>query len=154
MGYGLPAAIGACITNGKPVICLEGDGSIMMNLQELQTVKTNHLPLKIFILKNGEYHSIFQTQNNFFKGRLTGCNTTSGVEVPDFVRVAKAFGLPALRITKNKELPSKIKRVLQHKGPLVCEVDCLSDYIFAPKLSARKLSNGILQSPTLEGYFA
>ena len=153
MGYGLPAAIGACITNGKPVICLEGDGSIMMNLQELQTVKTNHLPLKIFILKNGEYHSIFQTQNNFFKGRLTGCNATSGVEVPDFVRVAKAFGLPALRITKNKELPSKIKRVLQHKGPLVCEVDCLSDYIFAPKLSARKLSNGILQSPTLEDMF-
>ncbi|MBO7191686.1 MAG: thiamine pyrophosphate-binding protein [Elusimicrobiaceae bacterium] len=153
MGYGLPAAMGACAASGQPVICLEGDGSIMMNLQELQTVKTNKLPLKIFVLKNGEYHSIFQTQNNFFKGRLTGCNTSSGVEVPDFVHIANAFGLPALRIAKNKELSSQIKRVLQHKGPLLCEVDCLSDYIFAPKLSARKLPDGTLQSPTLEDMF-
>jgi len=153
MGYGLPAAIGACTDGKKPVICLEGDGSMMMNLQELQTVKTNHLPLKIFILKNGVYKSIIQTQTNFFKGRLTGCNAQSGVEVPDFTQVAKAFGLPAIKITKNRDLEKQIARVLKMQGPVVCEVICTEDYIFSPKLSARKLPDGTMVSPTLEDMF-
>lgn len=153
MGYGLPAAIGAYLAGGKPVVCLEGDGSIMMNLQELQTVKTNRLPLKIFILKNGGYSSIIQTQRNFFNGRLTGCNASCGVEVPDFVQVAKAFGLPGLRITKNDELSKTIKRVLAAKGPVVCEVCCTDNYIFSPKLSARTLPDGTLVSPSLEDMF-
>ncbi len=154
MGYGLPAALGMCVANGrKKTVCLEGDGSIMMALQELQTVKTNRLPLKIFVLKNGEYMSIIQTQRNFFNGRLTGCNASSGVEVPDFVKVAKAFGLPAVRITKNKDLKKQIARVLAAKGPVVCEVVCTSDYIFAPKLSAKKMPDGTLVSPSLEDMF-
>ncbi|WP_428048858.1 thiamine pyrophosphate-binding protein [Candidatus Avelusimicrobium caledoniensis] len=153
MGYGLPAAIGACAALGKEVVCLEGDGSIMMNLQELQTVKTNRLPIKIFIIKNGEYSSIIQTQRNFFKGRLTGCNAKSGVEVPDFVKVAQSFGLPAVRLTKNSGVAKGIKKVLAMSGPVVCEVDCTSDYTFAPKLSARKLPDGTLISPTLEDMF-
>ncbi|WP_428074526.1 thiamine pyrophosphate-binding protein [Candidatus Avelusimicrobium luingense] len=153
MGYGLPAALGACAATNKPVVCLEGDGSIMMNLQELQTVKTNKLPLKIFVLKNGVYKSIIQTQTNFFKGRLTGCNAQSGVEVPDFVQVAKAFGLPAVRLQKNRDLKKGIARVLAAKGPIVCEVDCTEDYIFSPKLSARKLPDGTMISPTLEDMF-
>ncbi len=104
MGYGLPAALGACVAKGgKDVVCLEGDGSIMMNLQELQTLKTTGLHVKVFIIKNGEYISIIQTQRNFFNGRLTGCNAQSGVEVPDFVKLAKAIGLPAVRISSNKE---------------------------------------------------
>ena len=153
MGYGLPAAIGVCAAGGKDTVCLEGDGSIMMNLQELQTVKTNRLPLKIFIIKNGEYISIIQTQRNFFNGRLTGCNAQSGVEVPDFVKVARSFGLPAMRLTKNRDLEQGIKRVLALPGPMVCELDCTSDYTFAPKLSARKLPDGTMVSPTLEDMF-
>lgn len=153
MGYGLPAAIGVCKASGKPTLCLEGDGSIMMNLQELQTVKTNNLPIKIFVIKNGEYISIIQTQRNFFNGRLTGCNVQSGVEVPDFVKIAKAFGLPAMRISKNKDLEKGIKQVLAHKGPLVCELDCTPDYTFAPKLSARKLPDGTMVSPSLEDMY-
>lgn len=154
MGYGLPAAIGACLANGKKeTVCLEGDGSIMMNLQELQTLKTLRLPVKVFIIKNGEYISIIQTQRNFFNGRLTGCNASSGVEVPDFVQVAKAFGLKAVRIAKNKEVEKGIKKVLSCKGPVVCELDCTHDYIFSPKLSARKLPDGTLVSPTLEDMF-
>ena len=153
MGYGLPAAIGSCVASGKPTICLEGDGSIMMNLQELQTVKTNHLPIKIFVIKNGAYISIIQTQRNFFNGRLTGCNVSSGVEVPDFVKVAKAFGLPAVRLSKNRDLEKGIKQVLAMPGPIVCELDCTSDYAFAPKLSARKLPDGTMVSPTLEDMF-
>ena len=153
MGYGLPAAIGMCAASGKETVCLEGDGSIMMNLQELQTVKTNQLALKIFVIKNGEYISIIQTQRNFFNGRLTGCNAQSGVEVPDFVKVAKAFGLPAVRLTKNRNLEKEIKRVLALPGPVVCELVCTSDYTFAPKLSARKLPDGTMVSPTLEDMF-
>ena len=153
MGYGLPSSIGACLAGGKPVICLEGDGSIMMNLQELQTVKTNKLPLKIFILKNGEYNSIIQTQRHFFNGRLTGCNAKSGVEVPDFVKVAKSFGLPAVRLTKNGTVEKGIKKVLSMRGPVVCEVDCTTDSVFSPKLSARQLPDGTLQSPSLEDMF-
>ena len=150
MGYGLPAALGACVASGKPVVCLEGDGSIMMNLQELQTVKTYRLPLKIFILKNGEYRSIIQTQQHFFQGRLTGCNAQSGVEVPDFIQIAKAFGLPAVRISKNRELEKNIRHILQTPGPVVCELECTSNYTFAPKLSARKLADGTMISPSLE----
>lgn len=153
MGYGLPAAIGMCAASGKDTVCLEGDGSIMMNLQELQTVKTNKLPLKIFVIKNGEYISIIQTQRNFFNGRLTGCNAKSGVEVPDFVQVAKSFGLPAVRLTQNRDLQKGIRRVLAMKGPVVCELDCTPDYTFAPKLSARKLPDGTMISPTLEDMF-
>lgn len=154
MGYGLPAAIGVCAAEkNAPVVCLEGDGSLMMNLQELQTLKTNHLPVKLFVIKNGEYISIIQTQRNFFEGRLTGCNKASGVEVPDFVKVAQAFGLPAVRIGKNDELAGKIQEVLNTPGPVVCELECTENYTFAPKLSARKLEDGTMVSPSLEDMF-
>lgn len=154
MGYGLPAAIGVCAAEkNAPVVCLEGDGSLMMNLQELQTLKTNHLPVKLFVIKNGEYISIIQTQRNFFEGRLTGCNKDSGVEVPDFVKVAQAFGLPAVRIGKNDELAGKIQEVLNTPGPVVCELECTENYTFAPKLSARKLEDGTMVSPSLEDMF-
>ena len=154
MGYGLPAAIGVCAANNRQsVVCLEGDGSIMMNLQELQTVKTYQLPLKIFILKNGEYASIIQTQRNFFDGRLSGCNRQSGVEVPDFVQVAQSFGLPAVRLTKNADLSAQLEEILAMDGPVVCEVNCNENYIFAPKLSARKLPDGSMVSPSLEDMY-
>ena len=153
MGYGLPAAIGVCAASGKDTVCLEGDGSIMMNLQELQTVKTNKLPIKIFVIKNGEYISIIQTQSKFFNGRLTGCNAKSGVEVPDFAKVAKAFDLPFVRLSKNRDLEQGIKKVLAMQGPVVCELDCTHNYAFAPKLSARKLPDGTMVSPTLEDMF-
>ncbi|WP_428073255.1 thiamine pyrophosphate-binding protein [Candidatus Avelusimicrobium aviculae] len=154
MGYGLPAAIGVCAAEkNAPVVCLEGDGSLMMNLQELQTLKTNQLPVKLFVIKNGEYISIIQTQRNFFEGRLTACNKDSGVEVPDFVKVAQAFGLPAVRIVKNDELADKIQEVLNTPGPVVCELECTENYTFAPKLSARKLEDASMVSPSLEDMF-
>ncbi len=154
MGYGLPAALGACAARAnQSVVCLEGDGSIMMNLQELQTLKTTGLPVKVFIIKNGEYISIIQTQRNFFDGRLTGCNAQSGVEVPDFIKLARAFGLPAVRIGKNKDLKAGICRVLDMDGPVICELDCTPHYTFAPKLSARKLPDGTMVSPSLEDMY-
>ena len=152
MGYGLPAAIGAAVAAKKEIICLEGDGSIMMNLQELQTVKNYNLPIKIFILNNGGYISIIQTQRNFF-GRFTACNKQTGVGLPDFKKVALAFGLPYYCLKKNAELKTKISQILSKKGPFVCEVMLEKDYIFAPKLSSKKLPDGTMVSPSLEDMF-
>lgn len=151
MGYDLPAAIGAYLeSNGRNTICLTGDGSIMMNLQELQTIKHNHLPLKIFIIANEGYASIKQTQKNFFNGHMTGSGENSGVSTPDFVKIGQAFGLKTEKISNPVEIKEKIKKVLESKEAIICEVIVKSDYEFAPKLSARKLEDGKMISPTLE----
>ena len=154
MGYGLPAAIGACCANArKRVVCLEGDGSIMMNLQELQTVLTNKLPIKLFVLNNNGYISIQQTQKNFFGGRFTACTTNSGVEIPDFIKLGQAFGFKTVKIDKLENLEKQIQTVLNTEGPVLCEVMLSPDYIFAPKLSAKKLPDGTMVSPSLEDLF-
>ena len=154
MGYGLPAAIGACCANNrKRTICLEGDGSIMMNLQELQTLLTYNLPIKLFILNNNGYISIQQTQKNFFEGRMTGCTINSGVEIPDFIKLGKAFGFNTIKIDNLENLEQQIQNVLNTDGPVLCEVMLSPDYIFAPKLSAKKLPDGTMVSPSLEDLF-
>lgn len=154
MGYDLPAAIGACIAaEGRNTICLAGDGSIMMNLQELQTILHHNLPIKIFVLNNDGYISIKQTQKNFFDGRMTACGEKSGVSVPDFVKIASAFGLKAAKIEKPDNLEEQIKKVLSMDDAVLCEVVLDTDYIFAPKLSARKLEDGTMVSPSLEDMF-
>ncbi len=151
MGYAIPAAIGACIANNyESVICLEGDGSIMMNLQELQTIKHNALPIKIFVLNNNGYSSIRQTQRNFFDGHMTGSGVESGVSVPDFINVGKSFELKTVKINSLENLEQQIQNVLNEKGAVLCEVMLTADYTFAPKLSARKLEDGTMVSPSLE----
>lgn len=153
MGYGLPAAIGACAASGGgDTICLEGDGSIMMNIQELQTVKTNKLPLKIFLFNNNGYISIKQTQRNFF-GRYTACGVNSGVEMPDFMQIAKAFGIKGVRIKTAKNLKNDIKKVLNTQGPVLCEVILKEDYTFTPKLSSKILPDGSMISPALDDMY-
>lgn len=154
MGYDLPAAIGACFANDrKDVICLAGDGSIMMNLQELQTVKHYNLPIKIFVLNNDGYSSIRQTQRNFFGEKLVACSSKSGVSTPDFIKLAAAFDLPSMRIDGNDDLENKIVAALVTKGPLLCEVMLDHDYIFQPKLSSEKLPDGRMISKPLEDMF-
>ena len=154
MGYGLPAAIGACYQAGdRNVICLEGDGSIMMNLQELQTVAFNKLPLKLFVINNNGYSSIRQTQRNFFNGHMTGSGVDSGVSVPDFVKIGHAFGLKTTRISSPATMEGEIKEVLSTKGAILCEVITEQEYAFLPKLSAKKLPDGTMISPSLENMF-
>lgn len=154
MGYDLPAAIGACFANGqKDVVCLAGDGSIMMNLQELQTIIHYNLPIKLFVLNNDGYISIQQTQKNFFEGRMTACTTKSGVSLPDFIKVGEAFGLPTKVIESTDNLVQKINEVLNTQGPVLCEVKLTPGYIFAPKLSAKKLEDGTMISPSLEDLY-
>lgn len=154
MGYDLPAAIGVCIeANGRNVICLAGDGSIMMNLQELQTIKHNNLPIKIFVIANEGYASIKQTQKNFFNGHMTGSGNDSGVSVPDFTKIAKSFGLQTEKIETPFQIKEKINTVLNAEGPVICEVVVKSDYGFSPKLSSRELEDGTIVSPSLEDMF-
>ncbi len=154
MGYDLPASIGACIAAGrKNTVCFAGDGSIMMNLQELQTIKHHNLPVKIFLLNNDGYISIKQTQNNFFEGRNTGAGVTSGVSVPDFVKVAGAFGIETFRLSDPSEVDNAVRKVLLADNPVLCEVMVNPDYIFTPKLSSRKLADGTMISPSLEDMF-
>ena len=154
MGYALPASVGASYeAEGRDVICLEGDGSIMMNLQELQTIVYNKLPIKLFVINNQGYSSIRQSQKNFFEGHMTASGADSGVSVPDFVAIGKAFGLKTKRIERVDRMAEDIKEVLNTEGAILCEVVVEKDYSFAPKLSARKLEDGTMVSPSLEDMY-
>ncbi len=154
MGYDLPAAIGACFANNKKdTICIAGDGSLMMNLQELQTVMHHCLPIKLFVLNNNGYQSIKQTQMGFFGPPYIGSTPESGISFPDFCRVAAAFGMAAERIARSSELEEKISRVLSYRGPILCDVVLDTEYRFSPKLASKKMPDGILVSPSLEDMF-
>ena len=154
MGYDLPAAIGATYqAKGRPVVCLAGDGSIMMNLQELETISYNKLPIKIFVINNNGYSSIRQTQRNFFDGRMTGSGIDSGVGIPKFAKIASAFDIPTISISKPSELSQGIKKTFETDGPVLTEVFTEQEYAFLPKLSARKLPDGSMVSPSLEDMF-
>ncbi len=150
MGYDLPAAIGAHYATGGRVICLAGDGSIMMNLQELQTIVGQKLPIKIFVLSNDGYHSIVQTQRAFFSDNIFGCGPANGVTFPDFLRVASAFGIEARRCAAHKNLDAAILATLDGEGPQICEIMLDPAQPFAPKLSSRKLEDGRMVSAPLE----
>ena len=152
MGYDLPAAIGAAeaLPHKKRIICVAGDGSIMMNLQELQTVSGRKLPIKIFVLNNSGYHSIRQTQGNFFPDNIVGCGTDSGLSFPDFGKVAETFGMGYRRCCKHDELDEVIQATLSLEGPIICEVMLDLAQAFAPKLSSRKLEDGSMISASLE----
>ncbi len=154
MGFGLPASIGACVANDKKsVVCIEGDGSLMMNIQELETIVHNKLPIKLFLLNNGGYVSIQQTHRNFFAGRLTACSESSGVSMPDFYEVAKAFKLHTVRIDSIDNIEEKINEVLNYDGAVFCEVILTKDYFFLPKLASKALEDGTMVSPSLEDMF-
>jgi len=154
MGYDLPAAIGACFANNKKdVICIAGDGSIQMNLQELITASYNKLPIKIFYLNNNGYISIRQTQTNFFEGRIYGSNPDSGIGFPDILKVADAYGFNTVSIKTNDEIVKNINSVLSTEGPVMCEIILDENYIFAPKVSSLKLPDGTMVSKPLEDMF-
>ena len=152
MGYGLPAALGAAVATdkltSKRVICIEGDGSIMMNLQELATVAHNHLNIKIIILNNNGYHSIRQTQNNMFSPPNIGIDSETGVGFPDFAKLAEAFRLDYHFITLNN-LDTEIEKILSTNEPAVVEVLIDSSQDFVPKVSAKIDDKGMIVSPSL-----
>ena len=151
MGYALPASIGSAFqSSDRSIICLEGDGSIMMNIQELQTIKHYNLPIKVFVFNNNGYISIIQTQDSFFDGRKVGSTEQSGVTTPDFCVLAEAFGLPSVKITSPKNLEAQVQAVLDKEGPVFCEVIINDNYVFSPKLAALKQADGTIISSSLE----
>ena len=151
MGYDLPAAIGACIGRGKQrVTCIAGDGSIQMNLQELQTIVGYQLPIKIFVLNNQGYHSIRQTQQNFFADNIVGCGPESGVTFPSFGKLADAYGIPYRFCRENSTLQEAIQATINGEGAQICEVFLDLNQSFAPKLSSRRLEDGRMVSSPLE----
>jgi acetolactate synthase-1/2/3 large subunit len=153
MGYDLPAAIGAAIANGgRRVICLAGDGSVQLNLQELQTIAHHQLPVKIFVLNNGGYLSIRTTQSSFFKGNFVGESPRSGVSFPDMVRIAEAYGIPGRRISAN-ECSEEIADALATDGPVLFEVMLDPAQEFEPRLTSRVLADGRMVSSALEDLY-
>jgi len=152
MGYDLPAAIGAAIAReGKRIICLAGDGSLQLNVQELQTIVHYQLPIKIFILNNNGYLSIRFSQKGFF-GSTIGESPASGITFPEMTKLAKAYGLPAWKIDMPDFAPS-IREALETPGPALCDVILDPEQGFEPRQSSRQLPDGRIVSSPLEDMY-
>lgn len=151
MGYGLPAAIGACFANGKkPLVCVHGDGGLQMNVQELQTVWHHKLPIKLFVFSNEGYTSIKHTQQQYFSSFFVGSDPGSGVTCPDTLKIAAGYQLPAIRVENHSTLRQAIRQALDTEGPFV--VDVLVDPLAPtePRVRSERLPDGKMVSKPLE----
>jgi acetolactate synthase-1/2/3 large subunit len=151
MGYGLPAAIGVSIAlNRGEVMCLNCDGGMMLNLQELQTIAHHQLPVKLFIFNNDGYLMIKHTQNALFKTGYVGTDKASGISCPDYAKIAAAFEMPSYQIRNWDECDETLAKVKAATGPVICEVFMHPEQPFTPKLSLVAKEDGTLISPPLE----
>ena len=151
MGWCLPASIGACIGNKKKkIVCVTGDGSMQMNLQELQTIAYYNLPIKLFIFNNQGYASIRATQRNFFDGHLVGADITSGVSNPNFEYLAKANNIPFAKIATNNEIKKSLIKILNGNGPCLCEINISPEQEISPKCTAYTKEDGSIASRPYE----
>ena len=153
MGYDLPASIGACFASGgKEIICLSGDGSIQMNLQELQTIVFHKLPIKIFVINNEGYHSMRQTQGNIFpEYTKVGVGPEShDLSFPSMEKIANAYGIPYMSVSHNSEMGAAMDKILKTDGYAMCEIFVDKEQKFEPKSATKRLPDGTLVSPPLE----
>jgi acetolactate synthase-1/2/3 large subunit len=151
MGFGIPASIGVCLgSGGKKTICVDGDGGFQLNIQELATIVHLNLPIKFFVLNNDGYASIRATQANYFGGPNIGCDSSTGISVPDYRKVASAFGLQTALIEDQSDLRSAVRRVLQTRGPVVCDVRVLPNEIRSPRVTSAQRPDGSFVSKPLE----
>jgi acetolactate synthase-1/2/3 large subunit len=154
MGYGLPAMIGAGLAYGnKPFVGIESDGSLQMNLQELSTIRQFNLPVRIFIMNNNGYASIRVTQRNYFAGRHIGTGPEGKLYLPDVLEVAKAFGIPAIRISNMSELTEKIRYTLEQPGPFICDVQLVPNEVLYPRVTSFVQPDGSMMSMPLEDMY-
>ena len=154
MGFSLPAAIGACVASGNSeVLAITGDGSFQMNIQELQTIVHNRLPVKLFVWNNDGYLSIRASQAKFFEGRFIGTDSTSGLSFPDTGKIADAYGIPFFRINTSNELPNMLGNILSSEGPAIIEVMCIRDQEIVPTVSSWKKPDGTMVSRPLEDMY-
>lgn len=138
MGYGLPASIGACFANNRQdVVCLEGDGSLHMNIHELQVMIQNQLPIKLFVINNDGYLSIKITQKTFCNGLMSVSDTSSGLSLPNYQKIAKAYGIPYKQIKSSKNLEKQVSDCIHTAGPLFVEVFVSPEEFHEPKVIAK-----------------
>ena len=154
MGFTLPGCVGVSAARGfKDVIGITGDGSLQMNIQELQTVVYYNIPVKLFVFNNDGYLSIRATQRRFFDGRIIGTDSESGISFPDLEKIATAYGLPFVKIKPDDDITAKIKKVLNHSGPVLCEIICMRDQPIQPTVSSKKQDDGKLVSLPIDDMF-
>ncbi|MFH5187562.1 thiamine pyrophosphate-binding protein [Paenibacillus sp. TAB 01] len=150
MGYDIPAAIGAAVASGKPVLCATGDGSFQMNIQELQTIVHNNLPVKFIIFNNYGYQAIVQTQTNFFGGDLAGCTKESGISFPDFEKISYAYGLPYKKVSCHDDIDNGLDWLLALDSFGLCEIIQDTKQPIEPKVMSKKLPDGSIISPAID----
>ncbi|GAB6183706.1 thiamine pyrophosphate-binding protein [Thermodesulfovibrio hydrogeniphilus] len=150
MGFGIPQSIGVCLASGRRTICITGDGAMQHNIQELETIKRLNLPIKIFVLNNNGYSAIRNTHRRFFEGRLVCCDPSSGLTLPDTLKIGKAYGFKTYRIKKQDSLKEQIKEILESEGPVICELMIDPDLQIAPRIMSKTLPDGSMVSGSLE----
>lgn len=154
MGFGLPAAIGVSVAQGnRPVVTITGDGSFQQNIQELQTIVYNNLPIKIFVINNNGYLSIRQTQERFFSGNLTGEGPQSGVSFPEIKKIANAYGIKYIKADNTEDLNKALDKVFDYDGAIICEIISLSNQLVVPTNTAKILPDGTMISKPLEDMY-
>ena len=153
MGFDIPGAIGAAVATGKNVWQTTGDGGVQMNIQELQTLVHHKLPVKIFIHNNQGYLTIRHTQNALFDGNFTASSYESGVSLPSFKKLAKAYGIPFFKLSSHKKARNTIKKMQAISGPCICEVIMNPAQLLIPKTSFKILPDGKLISPPIEDLY-
>jgi acetolactate synthase-1/2/3 large subunit len=155
MGYGLPASIGVCLgSGGRKTICVDGDGGLQLNIQELATIAHLQLPIKLFVLNNQGYASIRASQTNYFGGPNIGCDSNTGLTIPDYRKVARAYGLKTAVIEgqggDSSDLREAVREILSSDGPLLCDVHVIPDEIRAPRVTSIQRADGSFVSKPLE----
>lgn len=153
MGDDLPEAVGVAIATGKEVYCVTGDGSIMMNLQELQTIKYNKLPIKIVIFSNNGYAAIRRTCKNFFKGMYTGCDSDSGINMPDFEKIAYGFDIAYKKCKNAEEIEDSIHWMNEQDGVCIVEVMQKIEDTMYPRLMSKMKEDGTFLDPELHDMY-
>jgi acetolactate synthase-1/2/3 large subunit len=153
MGY-MPASIGVATANkGKDVYCITGDGSLQMNIQELETIAYNKLPVKLIVLSNKGYLLIRLTQTNFQGGRFIGTDESHGVGLPDLEKIACAYGIKYVRIASLADISPKLDEMFAHEGPVMCEVISPANQVLIPRVSSKQLPDGSMVSMPYDDMF-
>ena len=151
MGYGIPSSIGGCLASGrKRTICVEGDGSLQLNIQELACIVGMNLPIKIFVLNNGGYLSIMNMQRSHFNGNFVGAEKDSSLFIPNIIEIAKAYGFKTFTINDHNGIENKIKEALEAEGPVLCNVNMSSELSIQPKVVSTVCEDGMMKSKPLE----
>ncbi len=151
MGFAVAAALGACVASGgRRTVTIDGDGGFQMNSQELETIHRLNLPVKIFVLNNNGYGSIRATQRTYFNSRFVASHPTGGLTLPDTLRIAAAYGIPARRVADHAGLREAVRQVLHSEGPAVCEVMISPEQFTAPRVSSAQRADGSMVSKPME----